>query len=217
MKRLLIITGPTSGLGKELSKIAIKENREILFIGRDTKEKLPTSFLSGKNNYIEIDFGNPDRCISLFSSINFSSYSDIDLVLNAGTIMPIAQILELDFEEFVTCININFLSQVALVKSLLANLDLTRINLGIVNVTTGATSRVIDGWSSYSVSKAALAKFLSHLGIERPEIKIQSFEPGVFESKIQEQIRSSLGQSRVESNLPSAEKVAQILLKILHR
>lgn len=217
MKRLLIITGPTSGLGKALSRIAIEENREILFLGRDLKEKLPASFLSGENSYIEIDFGNPSDCISLFSSTDFSNYSDIDLVLNAGTIMPIAQILELNFEEFATCININFLSQVALIKSLLSNLDLTRINLGIVNIATGATTRIIDRWSSYSISKAALAMFLTHLEVERPEIEIQNFEPGVFESKIQEQIRYSLGQPQVESNLPSAEKVAQNLLKKLHR
>lgn len=213
MKQLLIITGPTSGLGKELTRIAIEKNREILLLGRNLKEKLPSSFVSRENNFIEIDFDNPEKCISVFNSIDLSRYSDIDLVLNAGTIMPIAQILEMNFEEFSKCLDINFLSQVALVKSLLANLDLSRTNLGIIHVSTGAISRVIDGWSSYSISKAAFAMFLTHLKFELPGVNIQSFEPGVFESKIQEQIRSSLGQQRVEKTLPSAEKAAQALFR----
>ena len=213
MKKLLIITGPTSGLGKELSRIAIEEKREILLVGRNIKEKLPDSLLSGENRFVEIDFGYPEKCISLFSSIDFSSYSNVDLVLNAGTIMPIAQIQELDFEEFSRCLDINFLSQVALVKSLLSTLDLGKTSLRITNVTTGAATQVIDGWSCYSISKAAFAMFLNHLEAELPEIEIQSFEPGVFDSKIQEQIRNSLGQQLVESILPSAEKVAQALYK----
>jgi NAD(P)-dependent dehydrogenase (short-subunit alcohol dehydrogenase family) len=118
---------------------------------------------------------------------------------------------EMDFEEFSKCLDINLLSQVALVKSLLANLSLSKTNLGIIHVSTGATSRVIDGWSSYSISKAAFAMFLTHLKAELPGVNIQSFEPGVFESKIQEQIRSSLGQQQVEIALPSAEKAAQAL------
>jgi benzil reductase ((S)-benzoin forming) len=213
MKKLLMITGPTSGLGKEISRIAIKENREILFLGRNIAEKLPASFLSGENKYLEIDFGYPKECISLFSSMDFSSYSNVDLLLNAGTIMPIAQIQEMDFEELSTCLDVNFLSQVALVKSLLANLDLGKTNLRIINVTTGATTRVINGWSCYSISKAAFAMFLNHLELELPEIEIQSFDPGVFESKIQEQIRSSLGHQCAHSLLPGPEKVAQALFK----
>jgi benzil reductase ((S)-benzoin forming) len=213
MSSLLIITGPTSGLGKALAKIAIEENQRVLLVGRNIKEKLDDLILTEQNDYLEVDFATPGACISIFDSSDFSSYSEVNLVLNAGTILPLAQITKLDFTDYTLGFNVNFLSQVALVKSLLSKLNLAKVKLGIINVTTGATVRVIDGWSCYSSSKAAFEIFLSHLEVEMPALKIQSFEPGVFESKIQEQIRFSSGKNQGEGNLPSPEQVAQILFK----
>jgi NADP-dependent 3-hydroxy acid dehydrogenase YdfG len=177
------------------------------------KEKLVDLIPTEQKDYIEVDFSIPQDCISIFDSSDFSGYSEINLVLNAGTILPLAQITKLDFTDYMLGFNVNFLSQVALVKSLLSKLNLAQVKLGIINVTTGATTRVIDGWSCYSSSKAAFEIFLRHLAVEMPALKIQSFEPGVFESKIQEKIRFSLGESECEANLPSPEQVAQILLK----
>lgn len=215
MTSLLIITGPTSGLGKALARIAIEEDQRVLLVGRNIKEKLGDLFISERHDYLEVDFSIPRNCISIFDSSDFSGYSEINLVLNAGTIQPIAPIEESDFTEYTLGFNVNFLSQVALVKSLLTNLNLAKATLRIINVTTGATARVIDGWSCYSSSKAAFEIFLSHLAIEMPALTIQSFEPGVFESKIQEQIRLSLGQNQGDSTLPSPEQIAQVLFKRL--
>ena len=213
MTSLLIITGPTSGLGRALTTIAVEEHQRVLLIGRNIKEKLVDLIPTEQNDFIEVDFSIPQECISIFESHDFSEFSEINLVLNAGTILPLEQITKLDFTDYTLGFNVNFLSQVALVKSLLSKLNLSKVKLGIINITTGATTRVIDGWSCYSSSKAAFEIFLRHLAVEVPALKIQSFEPGVFESKIQEQIRFSLGESASETNLPSPEQVAQILFK----
>jgi benzil reductase ((S)-benzoin forming) len=211
MTSLLIITGPTAGLGKALATIAIRDNQRVLLVGRNLKDKLDDLILPEREHYIEVDFAFPTDCASIFDSFDFSSFSEINLVLNAATILPLEQIAKLDFTDFELGFNVNFLSQVALVKSLLSNLDLAMTKLGIINVTTGATTRVIDGWSCYSSSKAALEIFLGHLAVELPALIIQSFEPGVFESKIQVQIRSSLGHHQSDATLPNPMDVAQIL------
>ena len=96
---------------------------------------------------------------------------------------------------------VNYLSAVALSQKALQNQYCNQI----LFISSGAAKRAIAGWSQYCASKAALDIFAETLQLELNNIgrvcAIKSIAPGVVDTPMQEQIRSS-----EENDFPQVEQ-----------
>ena len=72
----------------------------------------------------------------------------------------------------------------------------------IVNVSSGAAHRPLEGWSAYCAGKAGLAMVTRSIQLETPGIRVFGFSPGTIDTDMQVKIRAS-GMNMI-SQIPRA-------------
>jgi NAD(P)-dependent dehydrogenase (short-subunit alcohol dehydrogenase family) len=139
----------------------------------------------------------------------------IDAVVNnAGTIEPIGPLAELDPAAWARTLAINLGGAFAMVHAALPHMP---ANAGtVVNVSSGAAHRPLEGWSAYCASKAGLAMLTRslHLELGGRGLRAYGFQPGVVDTEMQVQIRASgineVSRLRRSELLPPEEPAAVI-------
>lgn len=215
MKELILISGATSGLGLEFANLCLGNSKGISIIGRHLKALLPEELQIYCNHLIELDLSEQGFLSKQFETNIKNNYGKVVLILNAAAIEPLSRIDSMNLTEFRKCFQVNFFSNVEMICSLIQVIDLRSTELHIVFISTGAIDKQIEGWSAYSISKASMAKFLAHLSKELPRIRVTSFEPGVFSSKIQDKIRFAEDKSTKSRNHVHASEPAKRLFTLV--
>lgn len=113
------------------------------------------------------------------------------LVNNAGVIEPIGTLDALDPARWAASISVNLVGAMYGCRAALPHL-LARGG-AIVNVSSGAAGRPLEGWSAYCAGKAGLAMLTRSLHLELGERGIRAFglRPGVVDTAMQVTIRAS--------------------------
>lgn len=228
MKRVFIVTGTSRGLGRAIVNELINLENEVFCIQR--KADLENH---DKLNIIEFDLSKIDELPTLvdliFKKINLKKTNSICLVNNAAVLNPIKPLFKLNQAEINYIIEVNLLSIIQLTSLVLNRINNVKINKVVVNISSGAASKPIDGWTLYCVSKAAIEMFTKCLALEQERsiypAKIISFIPGIIDTKMQENIRNTSVQdfpsvlkfkSLMENNyLLSPETVSKSLINLL--
>ncbi|MCB4820532.1 SDR family NAD(P)-dependent oxidoreductase [Roseicella aerolata] len=114
------------------------------------------------------------------------------LVNNAGVIEPIAEIADSDPAAWARNIAINLVGPYNAVRVALPGM----IAAGggtIVNVSSGAAYRPLEGWSAYCSGKAGLAMLTRAIALETQGngIRAFGFSPGTIDTEMQVKIRAS--------------------------
>ena len=114
------------------------------------------------------------------------------LINNAGVIEPIATIADSDPADWARNIQINLIGAYNPIRALLPRM----IKAGggtIVNVSSGAAIRPLEGWSAYCSAKAGLAMLTRAIALENAGngIRVFGFQPGTTDTDMQVPIRAS--------------------------
>lgn len=228
----IIITGTSSGLGKAFFDLLTTKNssRIICFSRRFLKYQVEISNDNRNIHLFEIDLNDIAATLEvvekwLESSGLLSAADHVVFINNAATIEPIDKIGNYIVQVVSRSINVNFLAPILLTNLLIAQNELFKYKLTILNISTGAASQPIDGWGMYCSTKAATKMFFDVLNkqyINNPDISIKSIDPGVLDTPMQETIRSSECQQlliknsfnklKENGNLKSPEEVAEDVL-----
>jgi NAD(P)-dependent dehydrogenase (short-subunit alcohol dehydrogenase family) len=112
------------------------------------------------------------------------------VVNNAGIIDPIGRIADTDPAAWARLIDINVTGAYHGVRAALPLLASSGV---VVNISSGAASSPMEGWSAYCASKAALAMLTRAVGHEYGPAGILAygFRPGVVDTGMQGEIRAS--------------------------
>jgi len=123
------------------------------------------------------------------------------LVNNAGVIEPIGRVDQTDPAQWARAIQVNLVGAYHAIHACLPHLLATRGV--IVNVSSGAAHRPLEGWGSYCASKAGLAMLGRSLMLEYGTLglRVYGFAPGGVRTAMQEKIRAS-GLNPVSRILP---------------
>ncbi len=114
------------------------------------------------------------------------------LVNNAGVIEPIAEVATSDPAAWAQNITINLVGAYNVVRAVLPDM-LAKGGGSIVNVSSGAAYRPLEGWSAYCAGKAGLA-MLTAVDRARDQgkgIRVFGFSPGTIDTDMQVKIRAS--------------------------
>jgi NAD(P)-dependent dehydrogenase (short-subunit alcohol dehydrogenase family) len=125
------------------------------------------------------------------------------LVNNAGVIEPIASIADSDPAAWARNVAINLSGAFNAVRAVLPGM----IAAGggtIINVSSGAAIRPLEGWSAYCSAKAGLAMLTQAIALETngQGVRVFGFQPGTTDTDMQVAIRAS-GINQV-SRIPRA-------------
>jgi benzil reductase ((S)-benzoin forming) len=190
-KSLYIVTGSSKGLGKALvEQLTAQEHNFVIGIAR--------SSMKAKINFvpIELDLADTGRLINQLDGIfPQGDYQRIILVNNAGWIGEIAPLGQLDPAGIHKIQAVNVIAPALLMNEFVKKYRHVEGEKVVVNISSGAAAKAIDGWSGYCSSKAALNQ-LSMVAEEESVvrgwgIKYYALSPGIIDTSMQEEIRSA--------------------------
>ncbi len=128
-----------------------------------------------------------DEAVSLLAG-HFGGIGGV--VNNAGTIQPIGRIEDTDPAAWAKLVEVNVTGAYHGVRAVLPHLSDGGV---VLNVSSGAAVRPMEGWSAYCASKAALAMLTQSVHHEHGGrgVRAYGFRPGVVDTGMQEEIRAS--------------------------
>jgi len=111
------------------------------------------------------------------------------LVLNAGTLNPVAQLQNANVDDWRRGFETNFFSLISMIKHSLPHLRKSRGR--VVMISSGSATNPTIGWGSYGATKAAMNSLGQTLAVEEPDIATILIRPGKLSTGIQDDIRDS--------------------------
>ncbi|WP_284522309.1 SDR family NAD(P)-dependent oxidoreductase [Cytobacillus pseudoceanisediminis] len=145
---------------------------------------------------------------------------------NAGVIDPIGTAGNLDHAALIQNAHVNLIAPIMISNILMREVS---SEMTIVNITSGAAERPIQGWSAYCSTKAGINMFTETAALELQTAgsshKVIAFSPGVMDTAMQGTIRSSAKEAfhdlekfqayKEKGMLRDTETVANALVDLL--
>jgi 3-dehydrosphinganine reductase len=228
-KKLVLITGGSSGIGLALANQFVLLGANVFIIAR-RMENLTTAILEMKNKKIDSaqQIGLISTDISLDNKVmkiipSFIEKVGIpDLLINSAGIVYPGAVTDIDLSIFRKIMDINFFGTVNMVKTV-APYMIKRGFGHIINISSFAGFFASYGYSAYASSKYAVRGFSD---VIRAELKPKGIYVSVvfpadtdtpqlayertLQSPLMREINASAGQM-------SAEKVANLIIQGIHR
>ncbi len=199
--RYAIITGASKGLGESIAKRLIKEDIGVVSVSRTENDDLKSLAIEKQVFYkhFSCNLSLEKEIQEVFMEIAHYLFQkdprEILLINNAGEIEPIGHVGNLDQAPIIRSIQVNLIAPILTTNLFFNKAQITNTTVQVINVTSGAAVRSIEGWSMYCSSKAGINMFTQTAALEqaaqKTNNKIIAFSPGVMDTNMQATIRSS--------------------------
>jgi len=205
--RIAIVTGASRGIGAEAALALGAAGASVILAARGAAQieanAQRINAAGGKAAATECDVSDYAACQRLVQETTRRFGPPDVLVNNAGVIEPIADLAASDPAVWARNIQINLVGAYYAVRAVLDGM-MTAGGGTIINVSSGAAYRPLEGWSAYCASKAGLAMMTRSIALETKGrgIRIFGFSPGTIDTDMQVKIRAS-GMNMV-SQIPRA-------------
>lgn len=191
------ITGASSGIGKAIAT-ALLEREDSCVVGISRT----CSIVHANYSHVYVDLGIPSDVskVTEYFKHAYSSNDTLCLINNAGVIDPIQYACEYQEFDIQKMLQVNLISSIQLISAFLKIPNDTFKSRVILSVSSGAATKVIDGWSLYGTAKAGIDHFSNHVAKELElsgdtKTRIFSIAPGVVDTPMQQKIRESVLES----------------------
>lgn len=228
-----IITGTTRGVGEALALNALQAGNTVIALSRSSNARLGQAASRADHLHeIAIDLATINDVQTIaqkaFKFVREDAKA-VYLINNAGIINPVKRAADLTMQEISTTYNTNVVSLMALTATFIKTFQDRPIQKRIVNLSSGAGKRPFEGWSVYCGTKAAVDIFSQTVALEQDrmpnKIEITAFAPGIVDTGMQVEIRSSdlnafpmlddFKGFKENGNLLAPSYVAEIIDKVL--
>jgi benzil reductase ((S)-benzoin forming) len=231
----IIVTGASRGIGQAIVARLASPGKRLLGISREQPAALAQQVQDAQAEWLwqPLDLADLDQVQAalptLFGPSLWRGSERLWLINNAGALAPVKWVGRLEPADVRRNISLNLIAPLLLTNAFVAatqHLDCPRL---VVNISSGAAKRPIDGWSAYCSAKAGLdmatrALALEQAGEPRP-VRVLSFAPGIVDTRMQEEIRSTPGEDfsqlerfiafKAEGRLAAPAAVADLLVRYL--
>ncbi len=170
--RYVIVTGASSGIGRELCKILIeKYQAKVIGVGRREEKMLSLAKELGdkasKFTYRLFDVGNEKEWQEFRIFLQETGIAPILLINNAGVFPTFKKVVDTPMDTYEWVMQTNFYSVLYAVKEIAPILQGADKHLpAIVNINSSAALCTVAGTSGYSASKGALKSYTEALQLE---------------------------------------------------
>ncbi len=188
-----LVTGAGRGIGKAVCIKLAELGAEVVLLARSASEINEVADLIGSqalavtcdvSRYSDVQ-NAMDACAERFGRLDI-------LVNNAGIIDPIARLEDSDADQWGRVVDINVKG---VYHCLRAAYPLIKADGGgvIINLSSGAASNALEGWSHYCATKAAVLSLTrcAHKEWAEQGIRVVGLSPGTVATGMQESIRDS--------------------------
>lgn len=196
MKKTVIITGGSRGIGETIVKELAKEGYNIIlnYNKSEQKAKKIQEECTKKGQNVEIFQADVSKREEVKKLVNFTirKFKNIDILINNAGVSQTKLFTDITQEDWNTIINTNLTSAFHMCQEVLPNMIHNKngciINISSIWGITGAACEV-----HYSVAKAGLDGLTKALAKEvgPSNIKVNSIAPGIIETEMNKNISQS--------------------------
>ena len=240
----VIITGASRGIGMGIAKVFADHGANIAFTYSSSEApalalEKELSSKGVKAKAYKSNAANFEEADVLVNQVlkDFDGVIDV-LINNAGMLDPIKKIGTYTAEAVSMNVQVNLTAPMVLSNKFVAAYQQLNCKKLILNISSGAGKYPIDGWSAYCATKSGLDMFSTVMHAEQNllsnvygRVKVVSLSPGIIDTEMQADIRSSKAEdfSQVErfvdykksgelqSSIQTAEKIISKLHTLYHR
>ena len=187
MKKTILITGASSGIGKSCAQIAVKHDLSVIATARNSESLEQLLIMHQSIKIIVADISTETGREKIFDSI----HKPIDFILhNAALLQTPQKLVDLRLKDFRLNLATNAEPIIFLTQMLLKKLNL---NARILSVSSGAAQQAIAGLGHYCISKAAalMATEILKVELQKSNILVNNFFPGVVDTRMQKTLRKA--------------------------
>ncbi|NJO91408.1 MAG: SDR family NAD(P)-dependent oxidoreductase [Chloroflexia bacterium] len=172
----VFITGGSSGLGLEMSKVFIQNGNKVIICGKSNDKLLAAKNMLPQLITYQCDLSNSEQCTDLAKRIR-ENHPDLNVLINNAAIankfdfITEEKALELAENEY----NTNLIAPIRLIKLLYPTIS-SNESAAIINITTGLIYAPRYVYSFYNSSKSALHSFTQTLRIRLKNEKTSVIE-----------------------------------------
>lgn len=206
-----IITGASRGLGAATARNFASNGVSVVLAARSLEAieaiALEIRKAGGAAEAIACDVGKYDdvsdainRCLEVFGRLDI-------LVNNAGIIEPIAKLAESNPAHWDHVVDVNYKGVYHGLRAAIPVMQRQAAGV-VVNISSGAATRALEGWSHYCSTKAAVSSLTRWADEEYQDsgIRVVGLNPGPVATDMQVAIRASginpISQLKPSSHIP---------------
>lgn len=217
------ITGASRGIGKALARaLMLRKNNMVYGFSRSENIKHPNY------KHVHTDFLDKEQ-LTAFTFQHGDQVNSATLINNAGTLGEVKPAGKLQNQSIYETFLLNSIAPAILQNQFIRAFEHFDVPKTVLNISSGAARHVVESWSNYCSSKAAL-DMLSRVaaaeqGSAKSPVRVFSVAPGIVDTQMQSQIRNTkpenfkdhhrFVQYKKQNQLSSPEQAAEQLLKII--
>lgn len=195
--KICIITGASRGIGAATARYLAQNGAKLVLAAR-SGDQLQTLTASLKDEGADVisqicDVTNYQD-VAAIASLARDHFGSIDLLVNnAGLIEPITPLADSDPDEWCQVADVNYKGTYFGIRAVLPIMLTQKAGGTIINISSGAATSVLEGWSHYCSSKAAALALTRSTDLEyrSRDIRVIGLSPGTVATDMQVAIRQS--------------------------
>lgn len=212
MKKVIVITGGSDGLGKTIAKRLSKDEENQVVILSNSENELINAAIETGSDYQLCDVTNY-KSIEAAIQMILRKYKKIDILINNAGVWLEGDLTECTYEVISNYIDVNTKGPIYMTKAVLPNMYKNKKGL-IINVCSQASFDSDDFSTVYNASKWAMRGFNRSIqkDVSKKGIKVTGFYPGFMQTNI----FKKAGNDYDTSTGLETEKVAKAIEFIIH-
>lgn len=170
----ILITGGTSGIGREMARQLISLGNTVIVTGRDiSKLELTKKALPSVHIY-QSDVSDSQAICELYSKLT-ADFPKLNILINNAGIMRVVNFNDTEYDKICSEIDINLSGPIRMVQQFLPHLK-KQPEAAIVNVSSGLAFITFPKAPVYSAAKAGLHAYTKTLRLQLKNTSIKVFE-----------------------------------------
>lgn len=203
-RKIALITGAGSGIGRSTAIKFSKEGYNLIIIGRNfnklaiLKEKIERE-TKCEVYCLELDISNVNEVLKKISKIPENFQKINVLINNAGIALGLKKIHEIDLLESEKMIDVNLKGMINISRSIIPLMLSNNINGYIINIGSISAYSAYSGGNVYSATKAAVRNISDGMRIDLIDtnLRVTNIQPGL--------VMTNFAQKRLPDDLEKAE------------
>ncbi|WP_419956428.1 SDR family NAD(P)-dependent oxidoreductase [Neobacillus niacini] len=191
VKKVVMITGASKGLGKALTLAFAKEGARLAICSRTAKGlsavKAEAEALGAEVLAVTADV-SLTRDVERFVALTEEAFGQIDILINNASILgpsPMPLLLDYPEEDFAEVLRVNSISPFLVTRRVIPGM-LQRNQGSIINVTSEAGHVGYAGWGAYGISKFAVEGLTETWADElsATNVRVNMVDPGEMDTEM---------------------------------
>ncbi len=194
--KTVLITGASRGIGEATARHFATEGARVVLLARskDDVERIAEDITQAGGTALGLGC-DVAWYHDLQSAVDIAqeNFGSVDVLINnAGLIDPIARITDSDPEEWGLMVDVNLKGVYHGYRAALPVMQ-EQGSGTIINISSGAATGALEGWSHYCATKAAVLSLTrcGHKEMAEHGIRVMGLSPGTVATEMQKQIKQS--------------------------